>query len=95
MPIYEYACASCGTVIEIMQKVGARAPGKCRECSGKLSKLVSRTSFVLKGGGWFDEGYGGGPGGSKKKSSGKSSSSPTKKTDASKKKKEKKASSAD
>jgi predicted nucleic acid-binding Zn ribbon protein len=30
---------------------------KCPKCSGKLEKLISRTSFALKGGGWYAEGY--------------------------------------
>jgi putative FmdB family regulatory protein len=96
MPIYEYGCSSCGTVIEVMQKVGARPLRKCRDCSGKLQKLVSRTSFVLKGGGWFDEGYGGG---SKRKgpsgSSGSSKPTDSSKTPSKPEKKEKKAASAD
>jgi putative FmdB family regulatory protein len=58
MPIYEYRCMSCERVTEVIQRMGARAPGKCEHCDGKLEKLVSRTSFLLKGGGWFAEGYG-------------------------------------
>ena len=77
MPIYEYECTECGTVIEVMQKVGARrAPGRCEQCSGKLKKKISVTSFQLKGGGWYSDGYG---------DSGPSSSS----TDSSSKKKKK------
>ena len=30
---------------------------KCQKCSGRLEKLISRTSFALKGGGWYSEGY--------------------------------------
>ena len=84
MPIYEYRCRDCETVIEVMMGINDRQPRKCRECSGKLEKLFSRTSFQLKGGGWFNEGYGGGGGGGagtktkssdSKKSSGKGSKS--------------------
>jgi putative FmdB family regulatory protein len=57
MPIYEYECTSCGEVIEVMQKVSARAPGRCKKCSGKLKKKISVTSFQLKGGGWYSDGY--------------------------------------
>lgn len=56
MPIYEYRCTSCGHEVEIIQKIGARAPG-CGECEGKLEKLISRASFQLKGGGWYEQGY--------------------------------------
>jgi putative FmdB family regulatory protein len=57
MPIYEYRCRSCGQTMEAIQKMGASPLRKCRNCSGKLDKLVSRTSFALKGGGWYSEGY--------------------------------------
>ena len=57
MPIYEYRCRSCGQTIEAMQKMSAGPLRKCRNCSGRLDKLVSRTSFALKGGGWYSEGY--------------------------------------
>ena len=57
MPIYEYRCEQCGLTVEILQKVGARPGRKCEKCSGRLKKLISRTSFHLKGGGWYTEGY--------------------------------------
>lgn len=60
MPIYEYRCTSCGETFEILQKMGAAPLGECRACDGPLEKLVSRTSFQLKGGGWFAGGYGSG-----------------------------------
>jgi putative FmdB family regulatory protein len=74
MPIYEYRCKSCGTLIEVIQKFDDKPLRKCRECSGRLEKQISRTSFQLKGGGWFAQGYGSG-GGSKpaKPDTGKSS----------------------
>jgi putative FmdB family regulatory protein len=72
MPIYEYRCKSCGTTIEAIQKFDAKPLRKCRECAGRLEKLISRTSFQLKGGGWFAEGYGNG---SKSKKPGSSASS--------------------
>jgi len=67
MPIYEYRCKKCGERIELIQKMGEVARRKCEQCGGRLEKLVSRTAFVLKGGGWYAEGYGGGSG--KKKES--------------------------
>ncbi len=57
MPIYEYACTECGHTMEVILRHRDRQPRKCEKCSGKLKKLVSRTSFQLKGGGWFDHGY--------------------------------------
>ena len=57
MPIYEYRCTSCGEAVEVIQKLSDKPLGKCPRCSGKLEKLISRTSFHLKGGGWFGEDY--------------------------------------
>ena len=57
MPIYEYRCCKCGRTIEAMQKMSDRPLRKCLKCSGKLEKLISRSSFSLKGGGWCSEGY--------------------------------------
>ena len=59
MPIYEYRCASCGHTLEVIQKVSDKPLKKCTECSGPLEKLISRSAFQLKGGGWYNEGYGG------------------------------------
>ncbi len=58
MPLYEYRCLKCEHVTEVLQKLSDRPLRKCRLCSGKLEKLISRTSFQLKGGGWFAHGYG-------------------------------------
>lgn len=82
MPIYEYRCATCGHEVEIIQKIGARAPG-CGECDGRLEKLISRASFQLKGGGWYDQGYS--KSGSKKPATKSSSSSESKPKSGSKK----------
>ncbi|MBI5070664.1 MAG: zinc ribbon domain-containing protein [Deltaproteobacteria bacterium] len=58
MPIYEYLCESCETLTERIQKVGDPGPTKCPECgSRKIAKLVSRTTFQLKGGGWYSDLY--------------------------------------
>jgi len=58
MPIYEYGCAKCGEITEVIQKVDDPAPAKCPQCgSKKLSRVVSRSSFQLKGGGWYSDLY--------------------------------------
>jgi putative FmdB family regulatory protein len=57
MPIYEYGCSECGKHIEVFQKISDEPIELCPECSGELSKLISSTSFVLKGGGWYADGY--------------------------------------
>ena len=57
MPIYEYQCTKCGTIEEALQKFSDKPLTKCRHCSGKLHKLVSRSSFHLKGTGWYVTDY--------------------------------------
>jgi putative FmdB family regulatory protein len=57
MPIYEYRCKKCGEQIEVIQKFSDRPLRTCRSCKGRLEKLISRSSFSLKGGGWYAEGY--------------------------------------
>jgi len=57
MPIYEYECLQCGRIEEALQKFSDRSLTKCRHCSGKLQKLVSRSSFHLKGNGWYATDY--------------------------------------
>lgn len=57
MPIYEYRCKACGDIFEVIQKFGDPPVRECRRCSGELEKLLSRTAFVLRGGGWYSDGY--------------------------------------
>ncbi|HET7174805.1 MAG TPA: zinc ribbon domain-containing protein [Gammaproteobacteria bacterium] len=55
MPIYEYACSTCGHRLEVLQKVSDAALRKCPECGkSTLHKLISAPSFRLKGGGWYE-----------------------------------------
>ena len=66
MPIYEYKCQKCGFRFEIIQKINESAPhcdnivvSGCmeRRCGGKCKKLISKSSFSLKVGGWYKDGY--------------------------------------
>lgn len=57
MPIYEYGCQACGHELSKMQKFSDAPLTECPQCGGELKKLISSTSFVLKGGGWYAEGY--------------------------------------
>ncbi len=59
MPIYEYQCEVCNTIIEAFQKISDEPMKTCPKCSGDLKKLISMNSFQLKGGGWYADGYSG------------------------------------
>ena len=57
MPIYEYECSKCGKVFEAMQKVTDKPLARCKYCNGKVERLISNTSFQLKGSGWYVTDY--------------------------------------
>jgi len=56
MPIYEYECPRCG-VFDVMQKITEKPLRKCPTCKAKVTKLLSNTSFQLKGTGWYVTDY--------------------------------------
>jgi putative FmdB family regulatory protein len=57
MPIYEYECTQCGTIEEALQRFSDKPLTKCKHCKGKLTKLVSQSTFHLKGSGWYATDY--------------------------------------
>ena len=66
MPMYEYRCPKCGHTVEKLQGFDAEAPTCEKGCTEektkepvKTKRLISQTSFHLKGGGWAKDGYGG------------------------------------
>lgn len=56
MPIYEYKCSKCG-VFEAMQGIKEAPLKRCPTCKGKVERLISRGSFILKGSGWYATDY--------------------------------------
>ena len=56
MPIYEYHCSKCGD-FETMQKMSDKTLTQCPTCRRKVTKLISSTSFQLKGSGWYITDY--------------------------------------
>jgi len=59
MPIYEYKCSKCGKQFEVMQGITDDAVKECKFCKGPVDKLISLSSFQLKGSGWYVTDYGG------------------------------------
>jgi putative FmdB family regulatory protein len=57
MPIYEYQCPKCEKVFDVIQKFSDAPLEKCEECGGPVSKMVSMSSFALKGTGWYTTDY--------------------------------------
>lgn len=59
MPIYEYECQACGRQMEAQQRITESPLVDCPACKQpRLQRLISATSFTLKGGGWYKDGYG-------------------------------------
>jgi putative FmdB family regulatory protein len=56
MPIYEYRCGRCG-VIEVMQRITERSLKRCPKCKSTVERMLSQSSFVLKGSGWYATDY--------------------------------------
>lgn len=58
MPIYEYHCAKCNSEFEVEQRITEDPIKTCPRCrSRRVKRLISQTSFTLKGGGWYADGY--------------------------------------
>lgn len=67
MPIYEYKCNACGHKFEKIQSFSDSPVQKCEVCNGGVSKLLSKSTFHLKGSGWYATDYGKKPLETKKK----------------------------
>lgn len=57
MPIYEYKCAACEGEFEYLQRISEEPKQDCERCGGALERLISHTSFQLKGSGWYRDLY--------------------------------------
>lgn len=59
MPVYEYRCDACGKDQEAIQKFSDAPLADCEICGAKgtLKKLISKSSFALKGSGWYTTDY--------------------------------------
>lgn len=57
MPVYEYRCMRCNEEFEVIQRITDAPLLTCELCGGELKKLITNTSFVLKGSGWYVTDY--------------------------------------
>jgi putative FmdB family regulatory protein len=53
VPIYEYQCTKCGEIFEAFQKITDEPLTQCKFCNSRVEKLISHSSFQLKGSGWY------------------------------------------
>jgi putative FmdB family regulatory protein len=74
MPLYEYKCAKCGEVFELIQKFSDEPLHEHPGCGGAVEKLLSAAALQFKGSGWYVNDYGrNGGSGSKEKQKAESS----------------------
>lgn len=76
MPVYEYECSACAKVFEVQQRMSDAPLKNCPNCAGEVRKLVSVSSFQLKGSGWYSDGYSGSSNGNCKPEAKKESPAP-------------------
>jgi putative FmdB family regulatory protein len=57
MPIYEYECDKCGHHVEALQKITDPPIIECDQCHSEMKKLISQSTFHLKGTGWYVTDY--------------------------------------
>ncbi len=59
MPTYAYRCASCQHQLEVKQQMSEAPLTECPECGRPtLRKQLNNSGvFILKGGGWYKDGY--------------------------------------
>ena len=57
MPLYEYECSSCRRRFEVLQKFSDEPRKVCIHCGGPVTRLISSSSFHLKGTGWYVTDY--------------------------------------
>ena len=74
MPTYEYECSK-GHTFEVVQRITEDALTRCTICKAKAKRLISSANFILKGGGWYSDGYSRGKGAASSDTSSDSGSS--------------------
>ncbi|HEY4698281.1 MAG: FmdB family transcriptional regulator [Gallionellales bacterium RIFCSPHIGHO2_02_FULL_57_16] len=74
MPIYAYACSTCGLQQDVMQKMSDAPLATCPECGKEtFAKQLTAAGFQLKGSGYYVTDFKNGP---KKPDTGKPEAKP-------------------
>lgn len=58
MPLYDYKCAKCGHIFEVMQKISEEPLKFCPQCKGQIKRLISPAGIIFKGSGFHVTDYG-------------------------------------
>lgn len=58
MPTYSYFCSACGREFECEQRISEPPIKKCTSCGkSKARRMIMSGNFILKGSGWYSDGY--------------------------------------
>ena len=57
MPLYEYQCESCGIRFEVIQRFSDHSVDTCKQCGGRVQRLLSAPAIQFKGTGWYITDY--------------------------------------
>lgn len=53
MPIYEYACTSCGHRFEVRQGFSDAPVEDCTQCGARVRRVLHPAGVIFKGSGWY------------------------------------------
>ena len=58
MPLYDYKCDK-GHEFSVYESIKSAPLKTCnrKDCKAKAKRLIGSTSFILKGKGWYKDGY--------------------------------------
>ena len=57
-PIYEYICKKCNKIHEQWTSMNECSElSVCPNCGETCHRIISQSTFALKGGGWYASGY--------------------------------------
>ncbi|MGA2372676.1 MAG: FmdB family zinc ribbon protein [Candidatus Korobacteraceae bacterium] len=57
LPLYEYQCRKCHSLMERIQKFSDPPLTTCPHCGGELEQLISAPAVQFKGSGWYVTDY--------------------------------------
>ena len=57
MPLYEYKCTKCGSILEVLQNISDKPLKKCLKCGSPMKKVLSPPALQFKGSGWYITDY--------------------------------------
>lgn len=57
MPMYEFKCSKCEHITERICRIDDFPIVRCEMCWQPAPRIVSKSTFRLKGSGWYKDGY--------------------------------------